>query len=299
MSCTVAYLGGASSCKSLLKNMIGGVIQETGNTWTEANLTALTAWHTVIADDDSTVRNALPVPFLYFQNTTDEPEILTAPGSGKKSKGSDPIPSGIVYLDMNIEEYLQYHGYKGQSFEFFPFFEDGTFWATKKSDGTFKGLRVSIDTNAGLPPEDKNNSFPVYMFFDSYAEFESLYVAKDLNFGIDDLLNYVPVALDMYITTAYTGGDVVLQINKVGSGDAYTGLVVGDFEVMKSNATPTVVCTAVSDDGLGAYTLTIKKDNDGTPANLGASDYAIIQVHDDDGTYFTYISNALRVQGGA
>ena len=122
---------------------------------------------------------------------------------------------------------------------------------------------------------------------------------SDTSFTYDDLINYVPVGLTLRVTTAYTAGDVIVQVNKLGSNDAMTGLIAGDFEVMKSNAEPTVVVTVLVEDGLGQYTLTIKKDNDGTPANLAATDYVILQAHDDDATYFTYMSNAVKLFGGA
>lgn len=299
MSCTTQYFGGASECGQLLKNMTGFVLQEKGSTWTDATIVSLSAWHTAIADDDSAVRSALPLPFLYFTNTTDEPEITTAPNTNVKSKGNDPVPSGIAYLQSGLESYVQMHGLKGGTYEAFPFFEDGTFWATRKASGALKGFRLTVDTNAGLPVDDKNNSYPFYAFFQSYSEFENIVQVSDVGFSYDDLLNYVPVGLSARVTTAYTAGDVVIQVNKLGSGDPMLGLVVGDFEVMKSNATPTVVATVLADNGLGSYTITIKKDNDGTPANLAATDYVILQIHDDDATYFTYMSQPLKLWGGA
>lgn len=299
MSCTTQYLPGASACGQLLKNMTGLVLQEKGETWTDATIVSLDNWHTAIADDDSSVRSALPLPFLYFSNTTDEPEITSAPNSTVKSKGNDPVPSGIVYLKSGIDGYTQMHGLKGGTYEAFPFFEDNTFWASRKADGTLKGFRLEVDTSAGLPPDDKNNSFPFMAFFQFYSEFENVVQVSDIGFSYSDLENYVPVGLNMRVTTAYTAGDVVLQVNKLGSNDAMLGLVAGDFEVMRSNAEPTVVVTALVEDGLGQYTLTIQKDNDGTPANLAATDYVVLQAHDDDATYFTYMSQALKLFGGA
>lgn len=300
-SCTNAYFGGSSECTELLKNAVGFVLQEKGNTWTRATIVGLTNWHTVIADDDSAVRNALPLPFLYFENTTDEPEIISAPGSGKKSKGSDPIPSGVIYLKSGLDGYLQMHGLKGSEYEIFPFFEDGTFWATEKSDGNLKGFRCSVDTNAGFARDDKNASFPFYVFFDSYSEFEKIIQVKDTGFDYDDLINYVPVGLDAYVTTDYTSGDVVIQVNKLGSNDAYDGIVLAGCEVMKSNGTPIVAVTAcdVTNAASGSYTLTIEGDSGGTPANLGATDYVILQLHTTDATYFTYMSQPLKLFGGA
>jgi len=302
MSCIDANFGGLSGCKHLLKNMVGAVIQKKNSTWTDATIVSLAAWHTAIADDDSAVRTALPLPFLFFTNTTDEPTINSAPGTGKKYKDNNPIPSGVIYLNSNIEEYLQINNLKGSDFELIPFFDDGTFWATRKGDGKLKGFRVTLDANVGLPPEDKNNSFPVYTFFDSYREFENAVIVQDFNFSMDDLLNYVPVALKAWVKTPYATGTVTLKVVKIGSNAPFTtGAAAGDFPIRRSiNATPTVVVTAVDVTGaaLGEYVLTIKKDNDGTPANLDATDTVFLQVQDDDATYITYTSGEVKIVGG-
>jgi len=112
---------------------------------------------------------------------------------------------------------------------------------------------------------------------------------------------YVPVGINFRVTTAYTGGTVTVLCLKTGTGDPMTGLsATADWEVMSTNATPTVAVTAVTEVGLGYYTLTIKKDNDGTPANLAATDYVVIQAHDVDSTptYLTYLSPAVQIYGG-
>ena len=151
-----------------------------------------------------------------------------------------------------------------------------------------------------MPPEDKNQSYPLYLFFDNYDEFEEVVVFSDFDWSYSDIQDYSPVGLNLRVTTAYTAGDVVVLAEKRGTGLPMTGLdQTTDWEVMTSNATPTVAVTAVSEDGLGYYTLTIKKDNDGTPANLAASDYVYLQAHDDDATNLTYLSNAIKFFGGA
>ena len=299
MSCRTAYFGGIGNCKALLKKTSGIALQKTGETWTDATIVTASTWRTEIADDDSAVRSVLPFSIHNFENTTSEMEILES-SLGHKFKGSDPIPSAVVHLKMGMDDYNWLNEHDGKEYEFFPFFQGGTFWATRKADGTLKGFRVSIAVVAGLPPEDKLQSFRLYLFFDDPEEFKDVVIVEPDNWRFSDLVNYVPVGLKFRVTTAYTGGDVVVFAQKAGSGDAMTGLdQAGDWEVLASNATPTVVVTAVTEGGLGYYTLTIKKDNDGTPANLAATDYVDIQAHDDDATYLTYLSPAVRIYGGA
>lgn len=300
MSCKPAYFNGWGSCKSLLEKMNGAALQDKGVTMSDANATLLTYWRTAIADDDSAVRNTLILPILSFENTTDDVEIITSP-LGKKIKGSDPIPSGVIYLDASILDYKTLHALQGQEYELFPSFEGGQYWAARKADGTLKGFRCTIATKAGLPPDDKLQSFPLYVFFTNYSEFENVVVVSDMDWTMNgDLLDYVPVGLDIQITTAYSAGDVTVLVTKRGSGDALTGLVAADFEVMKAsrNATPPVGVTAVTENGAGSYTLTIEQDTGGTPANLAATDYCYLQAHADDGTYLTYLSHSIKIVGG-
>jgi hypothetical protein len=294
MNCENAYFNGWGSCVKLLENMNGAALQTKGNTWTDDTAVNALTWKTAIADVDSSVRDTLMIPIRSFENTTDDVEILTTQ-LGLKEIGGKPIPSGIIQLKGSINDYKQLHALENVSYEFVPFFQDGSYWLTRKSDGTLKGFRMRLGTKAGLPPEDKLQAFPLYLFFDNYAEFENVVVVTP-DFVFSDLLDYSPAGLDVRIVTAYTGGNVVVKVTKRGSGLGKTGLVAGGFEVMNSNATPPVAVTAASDDGLGVYTLTIKKET--VPVNLDASDWVILQAHDDDGTNLTYLSHAFKVVGG-
>jgi len=297
MACKTAYFNGWGECNALLNKMNGAVIQSKGNTWTDATAVTVGSWHTAIADDDSSVRDSLPLPVLYFENTTDDIEILTSP-LGKKSKGDDPTPSGVVYLDASLCDYKYLHDLQGISFEFIPYFQGGSFWMTRKSDGTLKGFRCSLATKAGLPPEDKNQSYPLYIFFDEYEEFENVVQFSDVAFSYGDLRDFAPVGVNIRVTTAYAAGDVTIFAEKRGTGLPATGMAqTTDWEIMSSNATPVVATTVVSELGLGYYTITIKKDSAGSPANLAVGDYVYLQAHEDDATYVTYLSNAIKFNG--
>ena len=294
MNCEDAVFSGWGTCAALMEKMNGGSLQEKGVIWTDTTIIDAATWHGLIAALTEATRTALMTPINAFENTTDDVEITTS-ALGKKSITGKPIPSGVLYLDASICDYKTIHALQDTWFEFMPFFQDGTFWGTRKSDGTIKGFRCKIGTKAGLPPEDKSQSFPVYLFFDNYTEFEKVVLISP-DFVFSDLLDYSAVGLEFRVTTAYAAGDVIVQVNKRGSGDPMLGLVIADFEVLKSNAEPTVVVTVLVEDGLGQYTLTIKADADGTPVNLAAGEYATLQASDDDATYVTYLSSALKIQ---
>jgi len=295
MACKTAYFNGWGECASMLEDMVGGVLQEKGGTaWTATTLEQAAAWKNVLSLIADASRNALALPVDTFVNTTDEAEILTS-ARGKKSMGKKPVPSGTIYIDASICDYQRMLDLEDIWFDFFPFFEGGSHWATKLSDGTFRGFRCKIAMVAGLPPEDKTQSFPVHIFFDSYDEFESVYTFSDHDWGYNEILDYVPVGCNLEQVTAYTTGDLVVKLTVRGTGDGKTGVgQTTDWVIRKSNGTPVVATTVVVDDGQGQYTLTIKADSAGTPANLSSGQYMYIQAHEDDATYITYLSEAVK-----
>lgn len=297
--CDNVPFAGWGSCAALMEAMNGGVLQEKGATaWTDASAISLAAWSLVLRDDDAAIRNAQAVPVLSFVNNTNEAEILESP-LGKKSLGVKPTPSGIIYLDASICDYNHLYGLEDTWYEFIPFFQGNKFWMTRKSDQTLKGFRCKLGFVGGMPPEDKNTSYPMYIFFDDYSEFETV-VPISPDFKYSDILDYVPAGLEV-IPGTYTSSAIPLQINKRGSGDPFAVGVIASFKVLKSNATPTVVVTVLDDTGaaLGAYGLTIQKDNDGTPADLDATDWVQMQVDFSDGSNTTFLSASFKFVGGA
>jgi len=299
MKCDNVYFNGWSSCAALLEMMNGGALDKKGTTMTDATAIALATWKTAISDDDEATRTTLMLPILSFENTTNDVEVLESP-LGKKSLGTKPTPSGIIYLDASICDYNHLHELEDTWFEFTPFWQGNKFWKTRKTDGKLKGFRAKLGFKAGMPPEDKNQSFPMYIFFDDYSEFENV-VQVSPDFKYNDLWDYSPAGLEVKVTTAYTSSQIVLQVNKRGSGDPFTLGVVASFFVRQSNATPTVVVTALDDSGaaLGQYTLTIKKNNAVAAADLAATDYIVMQVDFSDGANTTFLSNSFKFVGGA
>ena len=300
MQCKTANFSGWGSCSKLLEKMNGAALQKKGTTMTPATAVSLSEWRTNIADDDSSVRNTLMLGILSFENTTDDVEITTSQ-LGVKSITSKPIPSGKLGLKCGLQDYIGLHELDGQMFQMPVFFQDGSYWLTKKSDGSLTGFTVQVDTVAGLPPEDKQLSYPMWINFQSYSEFENIVIVSP-DFTFIELLDLSPVGLDISIVTPYSGGDVTVFASKRGTGEGMTGLSqTTDWEVMATafGTTLPVAVTVVTEVGQGAYTLTIKKDTGGTPANLADIDWVEIQAHDDDGTYVTYLSNTLKIVGGA
>jgi len=277
----------------MLEDMIGGILQFKGGTaWTSTTMEDSATWRNVLSLIAESSRDALALPVDSFVNTTDEAEILTS-ARGKKSIGKKPVPSGTIYLDASICDYQRMLDLEDQWFDFFPFFEGGSIWATKLSDGTFRGFRCKIGMVAGLPPEDKTQSFPIHIFFNNYDEFTKIHTFVNHEWSYDELLDYVPVGMNLSETTAMANGVVVVQLDVRGSGEGKTGVSeTTDWVVLKSNGEPTVATTVVVDDGGGQYTLTIK---DGDSASMAAGKYYYLQAHQDDATYITYLSEAVKL----
>jgi hypothetical protein len=278
-----------------MQKMSGTVLSKKSATFTPDTASLLATWNGYISAITSEGRISNPFPIMSFENTTDDIAIATT-SLGKSYKDGNPIPKGVLYLDASICDYNNMHAFEGTTFKMTPFFEDGTHWHTVKSDGTLGGFTMRIGTKAGLPPEDKQQSYPLYVFFDNYAEFEKIMVI-DPDFGFNEISELAPVGLTMQVNTAYAAGDVIVDVSTRCIGKPKTGLVAADFLVLDSNATPTVVVTTVVENGLGNYTLTIKKNNAATPANLAATDWVIIQAQEVSGTSATYLSQPLQFNG--
>jgi hypothetical protein len=297
MSCKTAYFDGLGSCKKLFPKINGVVLLKKGTSFTEAQLEDIATWETAIASTTDASRTAKFIPVMSFENRTDEPTENTTP-LGKTYKDGDPIPKGTTYVDAGFMDYKAMLAYDGAEFDVYFLLQNGGQFCTLNSSGEYKGFTATLGVRKGLPMEDRLQNYPLMMYFDNVDEFEEAVVISP-DYSTNDIKELTPAGLDIKLVTAYTGGDVVVKVVTRGTGEGFTGLAVGDFDVKDSNATPTVAVTVASDDGLGQYTLTVKKDNDGTPANLASTDWVIIQCGDESGSLMTHLSSSFRFKGGA
>ena len=129
MNCVDVNFGGYADCAGLMEKMNGGALQEKGITWTDITILSLTTWRTAIASKTESSRTVIPLPIHGFENTTDDPEIVTTQ-LGKKIMGSKPVPSGTLYLDVSLCDYKSMHALEDNYYEFFPSSRDRD-WETK------------------------------------------------------------------------------------------------------------------------------------------------------------------------
>jgi len=204
----------------------------------------------------------------------------------------DANPSGTFYLDASFCDYKTIQAMDGREFDVVLFTKDGKQLGTKQADGTYRGAKAVIYTRFDLPESDNiQNSYPVYIMFRDVQDFKDMYMFAP-TYKFADLLSYVAVGLELKLGT-YSSGDITANVYERCTTTGKTGLVLADFEVLESNASDVAV-TAISEVGLGEYTLTVKKDSSGTPANLESGEWAKIQASDDDATYVTYISQVAK-----
>jgi hypothetical protein len=276
--------------------MNGFELYDKGTVFTEDQLLSLTYIRTLIANIAIGSRVGTVVPINGFENTTDD--VNQGTGTlGDKYINSKPIPSGTVYVKGALCDYSTIEALEGVTLNFIPYFQNGTKWATRKYDGTIRGFSVRIGTKFGLPPEDKTQSYPVYLMFDSYTEFKNIAVLSP-EFEFSDVKDYTPLGLDLTLVTAYTAGEVKVNVSKRCSSTPVLGLTeASNFPIFTSNGAPVVATTLVVENGQGDYTLTIKAASGGTAVNLTALQYADVQAQDDDGTYVTKLSNTLNIKG--
>lgn len=297
MSCKTVYFDGWGSCKKLMPKVNGAIIAKKGTTFTDAELEDITNWQAKIAGSDEADRDAMYIPIHYFENTTDDTDVATTP-LGVSYVNSNPIPKGVFYLDAGFNDYKQLHNLTSVEFEMWVLLQDGLMMHTKNQDGTNSGYTCQVYTKAGLPVEDKSTSYPLGTLFRYYDEFVDGLMA-DYGYSARDISKLSPVGLDIKVVTAYAvGGDIVVNVMQRGTNTPMTGLVIAGFPVLDTNASPTpVAVTAINEEGQGNYTLTVKKDTGGTPADVLTTESVTIQAQKVGATYLDYLSHSLTFKG--
>jgi hypothetical protein len=295
MKCETPYFQGLSDVICKLGKIKGIMLTNKGTTFTDVTLTSISTHHTGIASVTTASRNSMVFPVLSFENTTDDVNIETS-GLGYKDTFGKPIPSALVYLDVSACDYQTLSSLEGRLYDVLLYTDEGKQMATKKSLNVNKGFRAKVAFKYGLPPSDNGQlQFAMHLFFRNPEEFMNnnvVYSSPSYTFG--DLVDFVPVGLNLEITTAYVPGTftTVYKVTKRSTGLGMTGLAAADFEILESDGTPApVTVTSIVDNGLGSYNVLIKN---ATPAALSSGQYYRMQVSDDDATYVTYLSNVIK-----
>ena len=235
-----------------------------------------------------------------YNNTTDDPNIVTGAVSKSKTITNVPLPSYELFLKASFCDFKELiNTLKGGNYGVYFELQDGTILGTLDQSGTdigyFKPFFVNITANTKVLQEtDSTNAFRIYVNHINSRQLYNQFILEP-TWDTSELVEAMPIGLNMVATAAYSSGDQAVQIN-VRCASAKTGLLVADFDesaTLSSVDTPAV--TAVTDNGGGSYTLTVQKGS--SPANLVAGDYVTLRVKVLSGSDVTHISNWLRVEG--
>jgi len=287
------YQGLSADCTALLQKVKALLITTKGTIQMAVTFVSLAGNKSVVASSSGVTGMLIPITRGYTRNTDDIEENTS--NLNYTEKTMDPLPRLEGLATIAACDYKTLFDADGKEFDVQLILNDGIKMGTMQSAGTIKGFRGRIAVKFDVPPSDNAaQSYPVRVYFDDVGEFKEFYIDK-MDFRLSELKDVVPAGIALGLNTAYSAGDVILNAKKRCTNTVYTGgfASAAKWEVLESNADDVDV-TAVSEAN-GQYTLTIKKDASGTPANLVSGEYAILQGRDDDGSFFTYLTNPYKV----
>ena len=297
-TCNVLLPGGKSGdCQIPLKEVKNLLICDKDVSFSYTAKEVLSNWTNLIKQDLTIYAIA---GLVGYNNTTDEPTIV---GSGNMAKKviDNPLPSFELFLDSNVCDFKNMlTTLKGGVYGVFYELEDGTILGSIDQSGTeigyLKPYQVTIKANTKLNQEKGSvNAFRVYVNHLNFSQVENQFVFSPAAWEISELVDAMPIGLNILKPSVYASGDQEVQINLRGS-DAYTGLVVGDFETSTAFGNVAVpAVTALVENGLGSYTLTRQKA--ATPANLVDGDALYLRVKKLSGSDVTHMSGWIRIEG--
>lgn len=292
MSC-VAYLpNGSVDCNVPLADVAGVIL--CNKSLSLGALAAVYSYSTWKAAVDTNLTMYPLRGVTDYEITTDDPNISTAPLTGRKRVTNRPAPSAVFYVDSNICDFTDMlRELKGSQYGVILYLRDGKFLVYRNPyTGIYKPIRCTLDAvTKGVPAKgEQDKQFPVYVNFLDSDDFENV-VLIDPQFDFQDLVAATPAGLTMWVTTVWASTKVVVQVNDRG-GSGRAGFTAPDFVVLSSNMLTTPAVASIVDNTGGSYDLTITK---ATSTPLSAGDYVIVQIKDGSGPY-AYISNRLRIQ---
>lgn len=296
MNCEPFYYSGLSDCEMLFKDVIGAMIMDKGQTLSDA--AAKATYTAIFAGTASQTGMYVPIGRGY-QNNTAEPERTTTQ-VGFTEKVSDPLPMLVGFLDRSYCDYRTLYGIDNQDKDVVLFLKSGKVWHSKNSAGSKIGFRAKISVRKNAPSADNSvENFPIYMDFKYIEDLDNAEITT-LNFSVKELNDAVPVGLNMSLVTAYTAGDVVVDITKRCTLTPFADITdAASFEVLYTESGSTdldidVTSAPLTSAEIGRYTLTIQRNASSTPADLTKGVW--IRAVEDDGTNLTYVSQPFLVK---
>lgn len=299
MGCSTFYYSGiGKECDGFRERVKALLLTTPGTSFTKTEALNLTNYASKIA---VAVPTAMVIPIERgYENTSDDIEMTTS-NLGFTEKTFDPAPKMVGYGTINYKDYQTFFDGDGKDFDIFLILNDGKIEGTINSLGNVVGYRGSLNVKYGLPRADNaQQSYPFYINFLDVEQWKTASYLFKPNFTYHELKDTNPNGIDVQIVTAYTGGagagTVVVKAVKRGTNIPYAGATATtSWNVLAVTADLDVDVTTVdaTSAALGLYTLTIKKDASGTPANL--TDDVVIQMAVLATTVLTYVSQPITI----
>lgn len=297
-ACNVLLPGGINGdCQVPLSELKNIIICDKDVSFTYANKKVLSNW-TTLTQTALTIYAVAAIDS--YNNTTDDPNIVTGAVSKAKQLTNVPLPSFELFLKSNMCDFKEVlNTVQGGNYGAFYELQDGTILGSIDTSGTeigyFKPFRVTITANSKLLQEtDATTAFRVYVNHTRKQQLFDQFIFDPI-WDVEEIVDSMPIGLNMVSTAVYAAGDQTVQIN-VRCASNKTGLIAADFETsttLSNVSTPAV--SSIVEDGGGAYTLTVQKD--AVPANIVDGDYVYVRVKLLVSTVVTYLSGWIRVEG--
>lgn len=298
MSCDTIYKPvGHATCEGLRSPLRGAILTEKGTTLTLADAKTLAGWKAILCPifSASVFEKGVMIDFDRGIDVTTPDAEITKSNVGRSEKTGDEEPAFTAFGAMNFDEYRSYFAADGRKFDIALVCKNGTKLMTKKADGTVKGFRGRIMVVKGSIPKqsgDLQKECKFMFFFDDAKEWENIIEIAPSDHSFTDIMDVVPVGLNVDVTTPYegTGGTATVKITQRGSIEPFTALtnVVTQWQIVAAynDATVAVASVGVTGAATGTYAPVLT-------AGLVGPVYARISV--ESATQRTYVSNVFRI----
>ena len=296
-ACNVLMPGGINGdCQIPLSELKNVLICDKDVSFAYEAKKVLSNWTTLIKQD-LTIYGIAGIDS--FNNTTDDPNVVTGAVSKAKKVTDTPLPSFELFLDTNSCDFKEIlNTVKGGVYGVFYELHDGTILGSIDQTGTeigyFKPFKVRITANTKLLQESgATTAFRVYVNHINFTQVYNQFFFDPI-WDTSELLEAMPEGLNV-VMTAIAGATQLIHVTTRCAG-AYVGLVTADFDeslTMSNVAVPLVTMT--TDSGGGDYILTPTKET--VPEVLVDGDYLAFRVKVLNGSDVTHVSGWVIIQG--
>jgi len=302
LACNVLLPGGVNGdCQIPLSEVKNILICDKDVKFSYTAKNTLANWTTLINNSSTGLTIYANIALDSYNNTTDDPNIVTGAVSKTKKITNVPLPSYEFFLETGMCDFKEIlNTLQGGIYGIFYELQDGTILGTMDTSGTevgyFKPFKCRLNAASKLLQEvDATNAFKLYVFHTNKQQLFDQFIFEPA-WDTAELVDAMPIGLNMVKTSIIVAATAVqaVQIN-VRCGDGKTGLVAGDFEfstTMSNVLTPNA--GTFTEVGGGAYTIAIEK---ATSTLIGTGDIVYMRVKLVATTTVTYLSNWIKIEG--